>query len=260
MAAMVLLARDWNTSVLSISRTPAKPRSRSCRISVSISGRSKTRRMLADHSYLEFACDVVGVPYDFGPLFFPTDEEIDHARATRRKYCGDAPLIGWCVTGTRPDKIYPQSAHAVGRLIKELGAHVALLGAPPPSKDLDFANSIVTEVQRTNSTLEGLHTAISPSMDDETWPIRRLLTFAMTCDVVIGPDTGPMWAVAFEAMPKILLFSHASPKNITAHWINTTTLHADQRLLPCHPCHKLISVPDDCIEERRRCGMKVPIR
>ena len=217
----------------------------------------ETRRRLADHNYLEFVCDIVGVPYDFGPLFFPTTEEMDQALTTRRKYCGDAPLIGWCVTGTRADKIYPQSAHAVGRFIKETGAHVALLGAPPPASDLNFANQIVEDVKRTNSTLDGLHTAISPSLDNETWPIRRLLTFASVCDLVVGPDTGPMWAVAFEAMPKIVLLSHASPKNITQHWINTTTLHADQRQVPCWPCHLLIDTPADCIEERRRCGMKI---
>jgi len=213
------------------------------------------RRKLADHNYLEFACDMAGVPYDFGPLFFPTDEERDHARETRRKYCGNAPLIGWCITGSRPDKIYPQSAHAVGRLIKELGANVALLGAPPPANDLNFANQIVEDVKRTNSSLDGLNIAMSPSLDNETWPIRRVLTYAMACDVVIAPDTGPSWAVAFEPVPKIILLSHASPKNITKNWVNTTTLHTD---LPCWPCHLLIDTPADCIEERRRCGMTIP--
>ena len=214
------------------------------------------RRKLADHSYLEFACDMVGVPYEFGSLFFPTDEEREHAFATRRKYCGDAPVIGWCVTGTRPDKIYPHSAHAVARLIKELGAHVVLLGGPPPHKDLDFATQIVEEVKRTNSTLGGIHTAISPSKEKETWPVRRVLTFAMGCDLVIGPDTGPMWACAFERIPKILLLSHASAKNITKHWVNTATMQASRDIL-CHPCHKLINTPADCLEERRRCGMEV---
>jgi len=215
----------------------------------------QARRKLADHNYLEFACDVVGVPYDFGPLFFPTDEERDHALATRKKYCGDAPVIGWCVTGTRPDKIYPASAHTVARLIKELGAHVAMLGGP--YGDFNFAKQIETEVLRANSTLDGLHAAISPNLENETWPIRRVLTFAQICDVLIGPDTGPMWACAFEPLPKIALLSHASPRNITQHWVNTVTLHASRDVL-CWPCHKLINVPDDCIEERRRCGMKIP--
>ena len=37
---------------------------------------------------------------------------------------------------------------------------------------------------------------------------------------MIGPDTGLMWGVAMEAMPKIMLLSHASPENITKHWTN----------------------------------------
>jgi hypothetical protein len=36
-------------------------------------------------------------------------------------------------------------------------------------------------------------------------------------------------SAAFEAMPKIMLLSHASEENITKHWVNTTTLHADPK-------------------------------
>jgi ADP-heptose:LPS heptosyltransferase len=69
--------------------------------------------------------------------------------------------------------------------------------------------------------------------------VRRTLAFAQACDLVIGPDTGIMWGVAFEAVPKIMLLSHASPENITKHWINTITLTANQGRVPCWPCHQL---------------------
>jgi hypothetical protein len=42
-----------------------------------------------------------------------------------------------------------------------------------------------------------------------------------------------------EPMPKIILLSHASPENITKHWVNTTTLHADPEKISCWPCHQL---------------------
>jgi hypothetical protein len=58
-------------------------------------------------------------------------------------------------------------------------------------------------------------------------------------DCVVTPDTGIGWAVAMEQMPKVALMSHASDENITKHWVNTTTLCADQNRVPCWPCHRL---------------------
>jgi hypothetical protein len=55
-----------------------------------------------------------------------------------------------------------------------------------------------------------------------------------------------MWSVAMEAMPKIMLLSHASPENITKHWVNTTTLHAAPAVVDCWPCHQLHDSPATC--------------
>lgn len=217
----------------------------------------EARRKICGQSYLEFVHDIVGVPYDFGRLFWPTDEEVDHAQVTRRKYAGSNKVVGWVLTGTRPDKIYTRSAHAIARLIKELGVHVAMLGAPAPASDFTFAQQIEEEVKRTNSTTEGLLCALSPDPDKPTWPPRRVLTFAQNCDLVIGPDTGPMWGVAMEPMPKITLLSHASANNITKHWVNTVSMTADPQRVPCAPCHQLHNQPSTCIEEQRRCGMDI---
>jgi hypothetical protein len=88
-----------------------------------------------------------------------------------------------------------------------------------------------------------LHLALSPGDADpggeQHWSIRRSLTQAYVSDCVITPDTGVGWAVALEAMPKIALLSHASEENITKHWVNTTSLHADINRVPCWPCHRL---------------------
>ena len=47
-------------------------------------------------------------------------------------------------------------------------------------------------------------------------------------------------------MPKIVMVSHASAENITKHWVNTTTLHADPDRVPCFPCHRLHNSIDTC--------------
>ena len=73
-------------------------------------------------------------------------------------------------------------------------------------------------------------------------------------DLVVTPDTGTAWAVAFEQMPKIVMVSHASQENITKHWINTTTLHADRHRVPCWPCHRLHDDISTCIPNKQNNG------
>jgi FkbM family methyltransferase len=196
------------------------------------------RREMCGGSYLETAHDILRVPHDFGPLFFPTDEEKEQARVTRSMLTGKK-IVAWTLGGTRIDKVYPYASLLIARLIKELGVQVVMLGAPPPHRDYEVAKTIRDHVKVQNGTLDGLTHASSLSMEDESWPIRRILTFAAECDLVIGPDTGPSWGVAFEPVPKIIMVSHASDENITKHWLNTTTLHADQGRVKCWPCHRL---------------------
>jgi len=203
------------------------------------------RRKLCAGSYVEAAHDIMGLPHKFGPVFFPTFEEQEHAKVTKAKL-GKGPIIGWCLTGSRIDKIYPHAPLAMSRLISELGAQVVMMGAPPPHHDFQLAKDTQDTVKSHNGTDKGLTHAASPSLDNQTWPIRRIITFAQQCDLVIGPDTGPMWGVAFEQVPKIVLISHASAENITTHWRNTVTLHADQGRVDCWPCHRLHDTPATC--------------
>jgi len=208
------------------------------------------RRRLANRSYIEVAHDVLGMPYEFGPLFFPTEAERECAIDTKRRIGGK--VVGWCISGTRIDKIYPQAPFVIARLIKDLGVSVVMMGAP--GKDYDLAKVAQESVGNQNGTTDGLHFAISPDAEAPSWPIRRILTMAAACDLVIGPDTGPMWGVAFEEVPKIVTLSHASPENITKHWVNTTTLHANPGRVPCWPCHQLHDGPETCHPNKNNNG------
>lgn len=193
------------------------------------------RRKLCGRNYVETVHDICGLPYECDPRFYPTDAE--RAKAAETKARMGERVIGWCLSGSRIDKVYPYSAMAIARLIRELGVQVMMFGAPGP--DFEMAKAIMEHVERQNGTHDGLHLALSPDPKEPSWPIRRILAQAHACDLVIGPDTGPMWGVAREAMPKIVLISHASPENITKHWVNTVTLHADPKRVPCWPCHRL---------------------
>jgi hypothetical protein len=61
---------------------------------------------------------------------------------------------------------------------------------------------------------------------------------AKECDIVIGPETGVLSAVAMEPMKKIVFLSHSSVENLTRDWVNTVSLYSKNT--PCYPCHKLI--------------------
>lgn len=216
------------------------------------------RRKVCGHSYLEAAHDVVGVPHDFGPLFFPTEAELNDIKSFKQRHGLDTkPLIAWVVSGTRVDKIYPFGGLAIARLLAELDVNVIMMSSPSSVRPVDanHAEQIMNHVKLTNSSVQGLY-EVRHVDGQHDWPIRRMLALSQMCDLVIGPDSGIMWAVAMEEIPKIVLHSHASVDNITAHWKNTISLHADQHNVACSPCHLLHDTIDTCLEMQIRSGMK----
>lgn len=207
------------------------------------------RREFCKASYLETVLDVCGLPHEFGPLFFPTAQELEQARETKRDIGGK--VIAWIISGTRIDKLHPNAPSIIARLVREV-APVVMLGAPAPHRDFAVAKSIQEDVIRQNGSDRGLFLGLSASMEAQNWPIRRVLAFSQVCDIVIGPDTGPMWAVAFEPNAKVLLLSHASVENVSKHWVNTVTLHADSARVPCWPCHQLHDTGDTCTPNKEK--------
>ncbi len=211
------------------------------------------RRKVAAGSYLETVHDLVKAPYEFGSLFFPSPEEYAHAFQVK-KTIGDRFLL-WVLCGTRIDKVYPFAPMAVARIIKELGIPVVLMGGPS-EKEFSMATAIRENVEKTNGNRDGLHLAVPSGGGERCWPLRTSLTFALVADLVVTPDTGTAWAVAFEPMPKVVMVSHASVENITKHWVNTTTLHADPDRVPCWPCHRLHDDPSTCVVNKEGNGAK----
>ena len=67
--------------------------------------------------------------------------------------------------------------------------------------------------------------------------IRETLALAQVADVVIGPETGVINAVAFEQNRKVVLLSHSSVENLTKHWVNTVSVKPVD--VACYPCHRL---------------------
>lgn len=198
------------------------------------------RRALANVSYLERTHDLAGVPHVFSPQFFPTDEEIAWAEEMVAGW-GAAPLIGVCCAGSNLDKVWPKMPQAIARLLAAFPkGRVVLFGGTVP-RDREIVEAVLKLVHDTvpDGTARIKHTT--------GWSIRQALTMVGRLDFLIGPDTGLMWAASMnERIRKVVLLSHASPTNITKHWRNTATLHADPQEVPCWPCHRLHRVPETC--------------
>jgi hypothetical protein len=188
-------------------------------------------------------------------LFFPTEEERDKAGVDKVKQFGGRYVL-WVLAGSRIDKTHPYIPHAVARIIKELDVHVVLMGNG--EQQWKFANMVQTEVSRTLSTDLGQRCLAAVTPPDQIglkieeggphhWGLRRSLATALQADAVVTPDSGIGWAVAMEPMPKVMMLSHASVENITKHWVNTVTLHADPHRVPCWPCHCLHDTIDTCV-------------
>ncbi len=211
--------------------------------------RPEVRRRLCAGSYLETVHDIVGVPYEFGPVFFPTEEEVLNAQKIIEQKIGGR-FVTWVISGSRLDKIYPYTPPAVSRIIKELGVPVVLMGAG--EKQHQQAEQIKEAVRRQNSGRDKLHIMVSHEgmAPEQRWGIRPALSLLLQAACVITPDTGPAWATCMEPMHKILLVSHASAENLSKHWVNTTTLHADSLRVPCWPCHRLHDVIDTCVPDK----------
>lgn len=227
----------------------------------------EVRRELCAGNYLETAHKIAGLtpPFDFGPLFFRTEEEITRADKIKRDIIG-GPYLAWVIAGSRIDKIYPYSAQAIARIIKELKIPVVLFGNG--GKQFENGKAIMEHVGRINSVkkhvsnigpdglhlADDLHMAMTKDGSDPggilDWPIRRSLSQMLSADIMVTPDTGSAWAAAFEPIAKIVMVSHASAENITKHWINTVTLEADKNRVPCHPCHRLHSDPSSCVKAK----------
>jgi ADP-heptose:LPS heptosyltransferase len=69
--------------------------------------------------------------------------------------------------------------------------------------------------------------------------MRQSMAVALLSDVVVGPETGILHAVAAENTWKVILLSHSSPTNLTRDWPNTTAILPDPTKAPCYPCHLL---------------------
>jgi ADP-heptose:LPS heptosyltransferase len=179
----------------------------------------EARHLICNRNYVELQHAIAGVPYMRPETrFYETEAERAWGQEERAKASG--PVIVWVLTGSAAHKIWPHVDAVVTQLLDSfLEATITFIGGPGEEK------------------LEGDwdHPRVWRRVGQ--WPIRQVMAFAKIADVVVGPETGVLNAMAMEAMPKVLILSHSTVENLSRDWVNTISLAGEDA--HCYPCHQL---------------------
>lgn len=188
-----------------------------------------------NQNYLEFTSELAGVPYESRARFYPTDEEQDAAtyRLPDGMVVGEPrPLsVVFALAGSSVHKFYPGQDIVIARILLEFPDCRIFLVGDPACKMLELGWENEPRVVCLSGEIG----------------IRDTLALAQVADVVIGPETGVLNAVAFEPNRKVVLLSHSSVENLTKHWENTVSVKPVD--VACYPCHQLHYNRDHCPQD-----------
>lgn len=175
-----------------------------------------------NYNYFQFQHEIAEVPWKGKPehRFYATQEEKDWA-VDQRIELKAKPCILWVLSGSSVHKVWPHIDQIYARMLLHY----------PESK-------IVTIGDERSLILDDPWKSEPRIVRKATkWTIRQTLAFAQVADLVVGPETGVLSAIAMEDLPKIVFLSHSSHENLTRDWINTFALFSTKT--ECYPCHKM---------------------
>lgn len=194
---------------------------------------AEVRRKRLGVNYLEFTSELAGVPYRSEARFYPTAEEKVYAREYLRDCSAiinkGTPAICvqkrpftilWALAGSSVHKFYPHQDNVIAAILMHIPEAVVILTGDEACQILEQGWENEPRVRRESGKQS----------------IRQTLALAQAVDVVVGPETGVLNAVAFEPVAKVIMLSHSSHENLSKHWTRTKVL------LPkvhCYPCHRL---------------------
>lgn len=187
------------------------------------------RRLYGRINYVEHIHLIAGVSGPFLPRYCPEIEEIDAAN----RILG-AKNVVFGLAGSSEYKVWPHAPGFIERVLAETDARIFLAGS---SNDAGIAADIVDFIAQERRR------DLNRVVDLTKSHVRDAFSIAWQADVVVGPETGIMNAMAASAGRKIVLLSHSSPRNLTEHWFNTVAI---EPVSPCHPCHRLHQTTKFC--------------
>ncbi|HYE38987.1 MAG TPA: methyltransferase domain-containing protein [Ramlibacter sp.] len=182
------------------------------------------RQKYLNRNYAEFTAELAEVPFKPDGRFYPSPEERAKATALLRS---DDPQraafnVLWVLSGSSIHKFYPGQDVVISRALKELPGIRFILSGDEACKILEVGWEENPQVLCTSGEMG----------------IRDTLALAQQVDVVMGPETGVLNAVAYEEhVAKVILLSHSSHENLTKHWAKTAVLEGQAKCYPCHQLH-----------------------
>jgi ADP-heptose:LPS heptosyltransferase len=202
------------------------------------------RKKYCNLNYLEFMSEIAELPFNPDHHFVPTEEEANKAKDfiadIRAKMNVKTPpmtrgvepyVVMIALAGSSVHKFYPHQDTVIAEILLRIpNSHVVLIGGPE--------SEVLEGGWESNSRVSCLSGKL---------PIRDSIALAQVCQLVIGPETGLLNAVAFETNAKIVLLSHSTEENLTRDWTNTEALHS--LVTPCYPCHRLHYNHDFCPQD-----------
>jgi len=180
-----------------------------------------------NRNYLEFTAAIADLPYKSEARFYPSQEERQRVAEFRAKHPGF--MILYALSGSSSHKAYPWLDNVLAMILLRCPQAVIVLSGDPVCQLLEQGWENEQRVIRTSGQLG----------------IREVLSLACSVEVVVGPETGVLNAVAFERdVRKVILLSHSSRENLTKHWLSTDTIEPVGT--PCYPCHRLHYTTEFC--------------
>lgn len=183
-------------------------------------------------NYLEFMHDVSDTQYKWFKeyqRFVPTEDETKWAKEEKEKHKG--VVIMWALAGSAVHKVWPYIDITFARLLSVTDAVIYTVGDK-------MARNLESGWEKEDRVVKKAG----------EWTIRQTLAFASVCDLVVGPETGVLNAVAYcKDMWKIVLLSHSSVENLTRDWYKTLSIVPLNT--SCYPCHRMHYNWDNCKRE-----------
>lgn len=192
------------------------------------------RRALCDRNYVETLHLVAGVPMPCRQKFYPTTDEMV---AAGRRLFSPGPVVLVALSGSTAHKRSPWNGQLATLLLhRHPTCRIVFTGTPADA-------GMWAAIERQVAAGYGETDRVEAVLDAD---IRTVFAMAILADVVVGPETGVLNAVAMEENHKVVVLSHSTVTNLTRDWVNTTSLTPDPDAVSCYPCHRLHFTDEFC--------------
>lgn len=191
------------------------------------------RQKMCNHNYRDAMHSIAGIPKGDPPRLTLSNEDIadaieEMAQHVDEKSKKKPTVVLYVVRGSAHHKQYKYAAPMLSGLLKE--GWIIYCIADPEAKD--FTSRMIEAICMYGHDKNKIRNACG-------WGIGKTIAFAKLCDIVIGPETGVLNAVAYDNIMKVLMLSHSSVENLCKDWVNTCAIAPDPKEVPCYPCHRM---------------------